>query len=325
MARHGTGLWAALLLILLVAAVPAAAQTAEGYPDRPVRIIQSGGPGSAADVTIRAVAARLSELLRQPVVVENNGNAVVAHTTAARARRDGLTVLSAVTGILLGPMVDQSLTYDVFRDFAPVSQIHTAAGVLVVTAATPARTIEEFAALVRAAPERYDLGNYGYGSASSLQGAILSRRLGLTLQAVPYPGSPPLVRDMLAGHICCGVIDVGTVREQLRQGSLRALAVTGPWRAPQIPNVPTFGELGVTGLEPQIWQGLFLPAGTPPAIVARLGEATAEAMRSPEVVRAISDLGFRPLGTTPEEFAAMLRREEVIWRRIVEETGIRIR
>jgi tripartite-type tricarboxylate transporter receptor subunit TctC len=322
MARRNIGL--ALLLGLLAAAQPARAQTTEGYPNRPVRIVQTGGPGSGSDVVARVVAARLAEVLRQTVVVENIANAVVAHTTVARARRDGLTILSAVTGVLLGPLVDSGLTYDVLRDFVPVSQLHAATGVLLVTAATPARTVAEFAELVRAAPQRYDLGNYGHGSASSLQGAILNRRLGLALQAVPYPGSPPLVRDMLAGHICCGFIDVGTVRDQLRQGSLRALAVTGPWRAAQIPDVPTFTELGIPGLEPQIWQGFFVPAGTPTAIVARLGEATVEAMRSPEVIRAISDLGFRPLGSTPEEFATMLRQQEAIWRRIVDETGIRI-
>lgn len=299
-----------------------------GYPDRPVRLIVAGGAGSGQDATARAVAAKLSESLRQPVAVENipSGGGTVAITTAARARRDGTTLLSAVSGILVGPILDPSLPYEVLRDFVPVSQLHSATSALVVSAAVPARSVAEFVALVRAAPDRYDLGNFGHGSSSHLHGALFNRRTGLALPLVPFQGGAALVRDLVAGHICCGFIDTGSVRGQLAAGTLRALAVTGPRRSPLLPEVPAFVELGgFDGFEPQVWQGLFLPAGTPPEIVAVYGRAVVAAVRHPETMAAIRTLGFEPLGSTPEEFGAMLRREGPIWRRIVEETGIRIR
>jgi tripartite-type tricarboxylate transporter receptor subunit TctC len=313
--------------LALVGAARAQTPPEPGYPDRPVRLIVAGGPGSGQDVTARAVAARLGDPLRQPVVVENipSGGAV-GISTAARTRRDGTVLLSAVSGILLGPILDPSLPYDVFRDFTPVSQLHSATSALVVGAGVPARSVAEFVALVRAAPGRYDLGNFGHGSSSHLDGELFNRRTGLTLQAVPFQGGAALVRDLVAGHICCGVIDTGSVRAQLAAGTLRALAVTGPARSPLLPEVPAFVELGgFDGFEPQIWQGLFLPAGTPPEFVAVYGRAVAAAVRHPETAETIRNLGFQPLGSTPEEFAAMLRREAPIWRRIVEETGIRIR
>lgn len=299
---------------------------APGLPERAIRLIVPSSAGSGADTAARAMAARLGELVRQPVVVENlpSGGGVVGISTAARSPRDGTTLLAAISGLLLGPMMDSTLPYDLFRDFRPVSQMMAATGALVVTPAVSAPTLRDFIAEAKSG-RACDLGNYGYASASHLQSELFNRRAGLELQTVPYSGSALLVRDMLAGHIRCAFLDTGSASTYLQAGTMRALAVTGPRRSPLVPDVPTFVELGFPGFEPQIWQGVFLPAGTPEPIVAAMGRAVAEALRHPDVARTIRDLGFEPVGSTPEAFAAMLRHDAPIWRRIVEETGIRIR
>ncbi|MFT8243227.1 Bug family tripartite tricarboxylate transporter substrate binding protein [Roseomonas sp. BN140053] len=339
--RRRTALGALLLLSAL--ALPAAAQApaqptpaqaapaqaAPGgwAPDRPVRVIVPGAPGSGADTAARAVAQRMAEFTRATIVVENQagGGGVVGILSAARARPDGLTLLAAVSGVLLGPLIDRSLPYDAGRDLAAVSQFHRTAVVLMVTNATPARTLAEFAALVRGAPGQFNMGNFGYGSSSHLISEMIAKRAGgLQWQTVPFQSSPPLIRDMLAGHICCGVSDIGSAREMLRDRMLRPLAVSGAARSEALPEVPTLSEQGVPGLEVAIWQGMFAPAGTPAPILEYWGRAVAHAVRQPELVRLFRDIGAEPVGNTPSEFNAYLGEQRALWQQIVDETGIRI-
>ncbi|MFC0385154.1 Bug family tripartite tricarboxylate transporter substrate binding protein [Muricoccus vinaceus] len=296
-------------------------------PDRPVRVIVPGAPGSGADIYTRAVAQRMVEITGATIVVENQagGGGIAGILAAARAKPDGTTLLAAISGILLGPLIDRSQPYNVFTDFVPVSQFHRTAIVLLVTDATPARNLAEFTELVRASPGRFNMGNFGYGSSSHLVSEMLAKRAGgLQWQAVPFQSSPPLIRDMLAGHICCGMSDIGSAREMVLNGRLRPLAVSGSSRSPTLPDVPTFGEQGVSGLEAAIWQGMFAPAGTPDNIVAYWGRTVAEAIRRPEIAKLFGELGAEPVGNTPAEFTAFLRAERDRWGAIVEETGIRI-
>lgn len=201
------------------AQVPPAA-AGQWTPDRPVRVIVPGAPGSGADTVARAVAQRMAEMTNATIVVENQaGGGVVGILAAARAKPDGTTLLAAVSGVLLGPLIDRNLPYDVFRDLAPVSQFHRTAAVLLVTNATPARNLTEFIELVRSSPGKFNMGNFGYGSSSHLVSEMVAKRAGgLQWQSVPFQSSPPLIRDMLAGHICCGVSDIGSAREMLRSG-----------------------------------------------------------------------------------------------------------
>ncbi|MFT8242986.1 Bug family tripartite tricarboxylate transporter substrate binding protein [Roseomonas sp. BN140053] len=320
----------ATLLALAAGAAPALAQTpAAGSawtPDRPVRLIANGAPGSGADTAARAVAQGMAEITRATIVVENQsgGGGAVGILAAAHSRPDGLTLLAAVSGVLLGPLIDRTLPYDVFRDLAPVSQINRSTAVLLVNNNTPATTLREFLDLVRAAPGRFDMGNFGYGSSSHLQGEMLARRAGVQWQPVPFQSSPPLIRDMLAGHICCGVSDLGSAREMLRDKLLRPLAVSGTGRSFLLPEVPTFAEQGITGLEPIIWQGIFAPAGTPEPVLNFWSRAAAAALRRPEVAAVLRGNGSETVGNTPAEFAAFLRDQQARWKAIVDETGIRI-
>ena len=168
-------------------------------------------------------------------------------------------------------------------------------------------------------------GNYGYGSASHLLGMLLSREAGLDVEPVPFNGTRQFISELIAGRLCFGFIDAGSARAFIRNGPLRPLGSTGSRRAPDLPDLPTLRELGMTSFDPQIWQGMLLPSGTLPAIVAAIGRAMGEAVRRPGTTNLIRSVGYEPVGSTPEEFAAMIAHDAPIWRRIIDETGVRIR
>lgn len=316
----------ALLLAMAIAPV-ALAQQALQPGGGTVRLVLNSAPGSAADAVARVLAEPLAEILGQPVVVENvaGGAGVLGATRVMQSRRDGMTILSAVSGALIGPMMDSNLPYEIGRDLLPVSQITGAMAVFVVRAGLPVTSLQEFVARARSTREPLAFGNYGYGSASHLQGVLLARQAGLDMEPVPFNGTGQFISELLAGRLCCGFIDAGSARDFIRSGQLRPLGSTGPRRAPDLPDLPTLTEQGMANFDPQIWQGMFLPAGTPPAIVAALGRAMAEAVRRPGPTNFIRGVGYEPVGSSPEEFAAMIAHDAPIWRRIINETGVRIR
>lgn len=317
-------------LMLLAAAAgllpaPARAQS-EWKPDRPVRMIVPSGAGSGADVVARALAARLAELLGQAVVVENmqQGVGAVGIMAATRARPDGQTIMCAISSILLAPLVDSSLAYDV-RNVMPVSQVHQAATVLSVPQRLPIRTLAEFIAASRAQPDRYTIGDYGHGTASHIHAALLIKRAGLPTEIVHYPTSPPMIRDMIADHIRCGIVDSASGMPFYRDGSLRPIAVSGRKRIPALPDVPTFGELGFAGFEPAIWQAVFLPPATPAPLAAAIEATVRAAILSPAVADLLRNIGFEAVGGSAADLAAMLDTERATWTAVIAETGIKPR
>lgn len=298
----------------------------EWKPDRPVRMIVPSGAGSGADVVARGLAARLAELLGQSVVVENQpqGVGAVGILAATRARPDGQTIMCAISSILLAPLVDPSLPYDV-RNVLPVSQVHQAATVLCVPQRLPIRSLAEFVAASKAEPDRYTIGDYGHGTASHIHAALLIRRADLRSEVVHYPTSPPVIRDMIADHIRCAIVDSASGMPFFRDGSLRPLAVSGRRRLAVLPEVPTFGELGLAGFEPAIWQGVFLPPGTPAPLAAAIEATVRAAIASPSVADLLRSIGFEPVGGSAAELAAMLEAERATWTAVIAETGIKPR
>ncbi len=320
---------AAMIMVPILAA-SAAAQVQEATnwkPDRPVRVVVSSAAGSGADIVARVTTPRMAAHAHATMIVENivGAGGATGVIAAARSEPDGCTLLFSVSGILLNSLINTATPYDLFRDLVPVSQVTRSTAVLLVNNAVPAHTLQEFIALARAAPGKFDMGNFGFGTSSHLQGAMLARRTGAEWQAVPFQSSPPLLRDMIADHICCGITDIGSAREFLRDGMLRPLAVSGPVRSPVLPDVPTFAESGVIGLDQEIWQGLFAPARTPDNIVRFWSAALAAALRDPEVIHVLQGNGSEGAGSTPAEFAAFLRDQRDRWKKVVDETGIRIK
>ncbi|MDO9707172.1 Bug family tripartite tricarboxylate transporter substrate binding protein [Paracraurococcus lichenis] len=296
----------------------------EWRPDRPVRMIVPSGPGSGADVIARALAMKLAESFGQGVVVENlnQGVGAVGILAAARARPDGHTLMCSISSILLAPLVDPSLSYDV-RQFMPVSQLHQAATVLVVPPQVPARTLQQFLALVRAQPERFILADYGHGTASHINAALLIKRAGLGNEIVHYTNTPNLIRDLIADHIRCGIVDSASGMQSIRDGQVHALAVSGRRRLGVLGEIPTFGELGFPGFEPAPWQAVFLPQGTPAPIAAVIERAVRQAVAAPDFAARLRGLGFEPVGGSAEDLAQMLASERETWAAVIAETGIR--
>lgn len=317
----------AALALALVAGLAASGRAQSPIGSGTVRLLLNSSPGSAADAAARALAEPLADVLGQPVVVENvaGGGGAVGIARVLQSRRDGTTILSAVSGTLIGPMLDRSLPYEIGRELIPVSQTTAAMAVFVVRPVPEVVTLRDFVARARQGGPPLAFGNYGYGSSSHLQGMLLARETGLEAEAVPFTGTSQLISEMLGGRLCCAFIDAGSAREFIRAGQLRPLGSTGPRRAPDLPDLPTLTEQGLANFEPQIWQGMFLPAGTPQAVVAAMGRALGEATRRTGPAGFIRGVGYEPVGSSPEEFATMIAHDAPIWRRIIEETGVRIR
>jgi tripartite-type tricarboxylate transporter receptor subunit TctC len=308
----------------LVAIGGRAGAQAEWKPDRPVRMIVPSGPGSGADVVSRALAAKVGDLLGQPVVVENQSQGVgaVGILNAARARPDGYTMMCVISSILLAPLVDPTLAYDA-RQFAPLSQVHQGATVLTVAPGVPARTLEEFLALARANPEQYTIADYGHGTASHIHAALLVKRAGLQVENVHYSNTPMIFQDMVGGRIRCAVVDSASGSQPIRDGMIRPIAASGRQRIAVLPEVPTFGELGLQGFEPAIWQAMFLPKEVPAPIAATLERAVRQAILAPDFVARLRNIGFVAVGSSSEELAQMLASERAIWAAVIAETGIK--
>ncbi len=294
---------------------------AERYPSKPVRFIVPASPGGPSDLVARIVAQRLGEALGQPVVVENMPGAglMLGTQTVARATPDGHTLLfTTSTPIVVTPFTVKKPPYDVKKDFTTVAHLGTTPLVLYVNAGVPARDVAELVALARSKQGELSYGSYGVGSSAHVLMEYLARQQGVRFVHVPYKGVSPQVQDLAGGQIAAAVADVGVPAPLVRNGRIRPIAVTGTRRAAALPDVPTFAEQGIQGMEPfSPWWGLFAPSGTPAPIVARLGTETVRIARSPDFVARLRELGGDATGESAEQAGAMVRDEWSRWERII--------
>jgi tripartite-type tricarboxylate transporter receptor subunit TctC len=307
------------------AALPAAAQ---GWPARPIRIVVPFPPGGSTDLLARRLAERMTASLGQAVIVENRPGAggTTGADLVAKSPPDGHTLLLGVTGSnAIAASLFPNLPYDPVRDFAPVSRLVSAPLVLVVNPRHPAQDLAGFIAAARAAaaagPITY--ATPGNGTAMHLTGEMFAQAARVPLQHVPYRGSAQAMTDLIAGQVQSAFADVLVSLPHIQAGAHRALAVTSRERHPLLPEVPTVHEAGLPGFEAASWQGLFAPAGTPPAILARLHAEVAAALSAPDVRETFARQGFLVGATTPEEFAAFIREEVAKWREVVRAGNIR--
>lgn len=323
-ARHGsTRLWcvAALPCLALLAGIAAA----QAYPARPIRLIVPFAPGGGVDFVSRALAQKLSEGLGQSIIIDNRGGAggIVGSELAARAAPDGYTLLMAnnsTHGVL--PAVRPRIPYDSLRDFTPVSLIANTQNLLVANVALSARNVREFIDLARGKPGAYIYGSAGEGSQTHLAGELLQHVTGIRMTHVPYKGAGPGYIALLGGEI---QVMFGTILgslQQVQSGRIRALAITGEKRSPALSAVPTFLEQGIAKFETGLWYALLGPARMPSSVSTRLQQEIAKAMQHPDFRKVLVSQGSDPVGSTPEECAAVIRKELEIWTRLVKEAGI---
>jgi tripartite-type tricarboxylate transporter receptor subunit TctC len=297
---------------------------APAYPAKPVRMIVPYPAGGATDVAARAVAGKLQEMWGQGVVVENKPGAsgVIGNDMVAKAAPDGYTILATITALIQQPPMMKNLPYDPLRDLAPVSQVVLSGNLFCVAAAVPANTLAEFIALAKGNPKIYNYGSFGTGSSSHIQGAILNLQAGLDMEHVPYKGSAPLLNDLMGGQLTAAFVDATTASPHLKSGKFKVLAAGGTQRNRATPGVATFQELGYPSFDWYGWVGMFMPAGTPAAIIAKVSADTARVVRMPDVAARFETLGLQPVGSTPEEWARVLRNDARLFDKIIREAKI---
>jgi len=316
---------AQLALLTLVASAACAA--ADAYPDKPIRMIVPVPAGGTPDVVARMVAPGLSSALGQQLVVDNRGGAggLIGAELAARATPDGYTLLLSSPGPLtILPHLQKKMAYDPLRDFVPIGLISVGPFLLITHPSVPAKSVKELIALARAEPGKLNYASAGNGAANHLAMELFKSMAGVEITHVPYKGAPQAVTDVLAGHMNMMFNSIAPVIQHIRAGRVRVLGIGSARRSPQLPDVPTIGEAGVPGYEAVSWFGLLAPANTPKPIVARLNRVLAEVVRKPETRVQFEAQGADPVGSSPEEFAALIRRESARYAKVVKSSGAKV-
>jgi tripartite-type tricarboxylate transporter receptor subunit TctC len=304
----------------------AARAQAPEWPSRPVRFIVPYPPGGPTDIMGRIVAQAVQGPLSQPFVVENRAgaNGLIGSEQAARAAPDGSTFLVNASAHVIVPHLTPNMPIDVLADFAPVTNIAAVPLWLVVNPALPVRSVAEFIAYARANPGRIAYASSSQGGAPHLAGELFKLMTGTDLVHVPYRGSGPAGQDLIAGTVQAMFDSVPASAGAVRDGRLRALAVTTRNRIAPFPDLPTIAEAGVPGYEISTWYGIWAPARTPPAIIARLQQAVATAARNPETRARFDALGAEPVADSPEDYARFVRAEYDRWGKLVRDARIKL-
>jgi tripartite-type tricarboxylate transporter receptor subunit TctC len=309
-------------------ALPGLAGAQTAWPQaRPIRLVIPFPAGGATDILGRAVAQKLATALGQQVVVDNKPGAggTIGADIVAKAPADGYTILMATSSThSIGPALNPKMPYDAFRDFTPVAHVANAPSVLIVGRDFPARDGRELIDLLKRNPGKYNFGSSGIGTYPHLSAEMFKWRAGgLFVVHIPYRGTGLVITDLVAGQIAFLMDSAVSAQSHIRDGKVRALGVSGAKRSPSLPNVPTFTELGVPGLEFGNWFGVFTPPGTPPEIVQRLNRELNGLVRAPDTVERFDRLGAEPVGSTPEQFAKTIRDEYESWQGVIARAKIK--
>ena len=312
-----------IALTCLLGSVPVAAQN---YPTKQVRFVVGFPAGGATDVVARALSQHLSEALGQPVVVDNRAGAAsnIAAEIVATAPKDGHTIFMGTVSTAINPSLYKKLAYNALKDFAAVTQVTDTPFMFVTHPSLPVRNVKEFIALAKARPGQFNYGSAGNGSGGHLFTAMFGSMAHINLVHVPYRGASFATTSVLAGETIFMFDNIVTTLPLARAGRLRALAVTTLKRSRVANDIPTLSEAGVPGYDANAWFGVFAPAGTPDAVIARLQSEISKIVKSPEIRERFLALGAEPAGSTPDQFAAFYRNEVLKWAKVVKESGAQI-
>ena len=312
------------LFFAVLALLSVGAATAQDYPSKAVRIIVPYAAGGGTDTVSRLIAARLGTAFNQPVVVENKpgASANIGTEFVAKAPADGYTILITAPNFTTSEALFDKLAWK-FEDFVPVIQLVRYEQVLVASTQSQISSVQAMIAQAKANPGKLTYGTPGTASNSHLGIELLKQRAGFTLQHVPYKGSGPLKNDMLGGHVPLGCDGLGGQMDLIKSGKVKALAVLAPKRSPFAPDIPSLGEMGINDVDATGWYGALVPAGTPPAIVARLHKEFAAALQVPEVRERITAIGVEPVGGSSEQFRAYLLGERKKWAGVIKSANIK--
>jgi tripartite-type tricarboxylate transporter receptor subunit TctC len=310
-----------VLFALCAAAPDARAQT---YPTRAIRLVVPFGAGGGTDNLARIIEPFVSKALGASIVIENRpgGGSTIGMDQVAKAASDGYTLVMTDTSIAVNPSL-KPLPYDTLNDFVPVSLLATAPVILMAHPKVPAKTLQEFVALAKAQPGKFNYASGGNGASTHLGGELLKLVAGIDVVHVPYKGTGPAMNDLIGGHVDVMFSGISSAKPYMDAGTLHALAVTGDKRNAATPDVPTFAEAGLPGVTASTYWGVLAPKGTPNEIVDRVSAAFAAAMRDPEIVERVGQLGYLPIAGGPADYAANLRSEIEKWGKVVKAANIK--
>ena len=315
-------LLAGLTLLLLPALLfPAAAQD---FPAKPIKLIVPFPAGGPNDIIARVIGQRMSEIAKQPVLIDNRGGqgGVIGTDAVAKAAPDGYTIaISSAGALAISPSMEK-VAYDTLKDFAPVTLVATVPEMLVVATNVPAKDMKELVALAKAQPGKLNFASSGPGSLPHLAGELLKLTANIDIVHVPYRGAAPAVNDLLGQQVQMTFLDLPVLLPQIKAGSLRPIAIGAPERAPTAMEVPTTAEAGMPGMIIENWYGMVAPAATPPAIIASLHKITTEAMTDPTVKEKLAAQGATLVGDTPEHFRTFIDSETRKWAKVIKDAGV---
>jgi len=314
------GALAAALSVLLWPALAGA----QDFPNKPIRLIVPFPAGGPNDIIARVIGQRMSELIKQPVLIDNRGGqaGVLGTDAVAKANPDGYTIgITSASALVISPTMEQ-VAYDVSRDFAPVTLVVTVPEMLVVASNVPAKNMAELVALAKAQPGKFNFASAGVGGLPHLAGELFKLTAKIDVVHVPYRGAAPAINDLLGQQVQMAFLDLPVLLPHIQAGSLRPIALGAPQRAPTAPDVPTTAEVGMPDLLIENWYGMIAPAKTPEQIVATLNRIANEAMADPGVKQRLADQGLTVAGDTPEHFRGFIETETAKWKKVIKDSSI---
>lgn len=318
-----------ILTSLVVAALAwcAPAAIAQTYPSKPIRLIVPWPPGGNVDITGRILGASLTEQFGQTVIIDNRGGAggTLGSNIVAKSTPDGYTLLMASSGsVTSGPAVYANMPYDPVRDLVAISMVHIVPNVVLASLKTPVANLRELIALAKERPGKVTMASGGIGTTSHLVIELLNAMAGVKFLHVPYKGSGPALSELMGGQVDTMVDQLPASIGFIREGRLKALAVTTLKRSSVMPDIPTMDESGLKGFDANTFTGVFAPAGTPPAVINALHAAILRAVRSAAVKEKFRGLGADPQETTPQQFSAFIRSDIEKWKKVAQEAGVKV-
>ena len=313
-----------LLLIGLCAALAPSMASAQDFPNHPIRLIVPFPPGGPNDIIARTIGQRMSEILKQPIVVDNRGGqgGVLGTDMIAKSAPDGYTIGIVSAGALAISPSMEKVAYDTLKDLQPITLVAKVPEMLVVATSVPANNMKELVALAKAQPNKLNFASSGPGSLPHLAGELFKLTAKIDITHVPYRGAAPAVNDLLGQQVQMVFLDLPILLPQIKAGKLKPIAVGAPQRVPSAPDVPTTTEVGMPNLQTENWYGMVAAAHTPAPIVAALNKATVEAMKDPAVVSKLSSQGANLIGDTPEQFGAFIASETKKWAKVIKDAGV---
>ena len=299
------------------------ATVAQAWPSKTITIIVPFPAGGTTDLITRPIAQKLSESLKQPVIVDNRGGAggTLGATLAARAAPDGYTLLVGAVHHTIATSLYKKLPYSFEKDFAPITVLAFVPNIVVVNPSVKAKNIQELIALTKTKPGGVTYGSAGSGTSHHMAAELFKSMANVDMQHVPYKGGGPMMQDLMGGQIDAAFETAASATPPIKTGKIRALAITTTKRSPALPDLPTVGESGLPGYEVLTWYGLLAPAATPKEIVARLQSEIAKILQMPDIKQRIVDISSDPGGIPSDQFADLIKKETVKWAKVVKESG----